>query len=104
MADKLLNLLGLACKAGYIVSGEDNVIVEMRKSKAKIVFVGSDSSPKTIDNFKRKCYFYKVPCNFDYTSEELGNAIGKVRHIVALCDANFYKALKKYLRGENNES
>ncbi len=104
MTDKVLNLLGLAFKAGKIESGEDNVIAILRKSKAQIVFVGNDSSPKTIDNFSRKCYFYKVPCNTDYTTDQLSTAIGKNRHIICLTDQGFYKALKKYLRGENNES
>jgi len=100
MEDKVLNLLGLALKAGFIASGEDNVIIEIRKKKAKIVFVGNDSSLRTIDNFKRKCYFYKVECNLRYSSEELSKAIGKSRNIVALTDQGFYKSLEKYLRGK----
>ena len=36
---KILNLLGMCQKAGYLVSGNDSVIAEMRKGKLKIVFV-----------------------------------------------------------------
>ena len=38
MREKVLNLLGLATRAGLLVSGEDIVIDAMRKKKAKIVF------------------------------------------------------------------
>lgn len=94
---KLLNLLGLSMRAGYLVSGEDNVITEMKKGKVKIVFVASDSSLKTIDNFKRKCYFYKVDVSFDYSSCELSSSIGKDRKIIGLKNANMYAEIKKYL-------
>ena len=104
MKQKILNLLGIAKRAGYIVGGTDSVILEMRKKKAKIVFVANDSSDKTIDNFKRKCYFYNVECNFDFHSDEITHAIGQNRKIIALNDQGIYKAIQKYLRGDINES
>ena len=94
---KLLNLLGLSQKAGYLISGEDNVIIGMRKGKAKIVFVAKDSSLKTIELFKKKCYFYSVCANFDYSSAELSSSIGKSRKIIALTNDKMYAAMKKYL-------
>lgn len=104
MKEKILNLLGIAKRAGYIVSGTDSVIMEMRKNKAKIVFVASDSSEKTIDNFKRKCYFYNVECNFDFSGDELSHAIGQNRMILCLTDQGLYRAIQKYLRGDIDES
>lgn len=104
MRQKILNLLGIAKRAGYIVGGTDSVIFEMRKKRAKIVFVANDSSEKTIDNFKRKCYFYNVECNLDYNSDELSHAIGQNRKIICLNDQGIYKAIQKYLRGDMNES
>ena len=96
-SQKLLNLLGLSMRAGYLVSGEDNVITEMKRGKVKLVFVASDSSLKTIDNFKRKCYFYKVDVCFDYTSYDLSASIGKSRKIIGLKNANMCAEIKKYL-------
>ena len=55
MKQKILNLLGLATRAGLLVSGEDIVIDAMRKKKAKIVFLGSDCSENTLDKFTKKC-------------------------------------------------
>ena len=94
---KILNLLGLSQKAGYLVSGNDSVIAEMRKGKIKIVFVASNSSNKTIDSFKKKCYFYKVLVNFDYSEEELSSAIGKNRKIIGLNNDKMYAAIEKLL-------
>ena len=44
MNQQLLNLLGLATKAGCLVSGEDIVLDAIRKKQAKIVFIANDSS------------------------------------------------------------
>lgn len=102
--NKLLNLLGLAQKSGNLVSGTDTVIENLKADKLFIVFVGNDSSEKTIDNFKRKCYFYHVEVNLDFSSNELSQAIGKERAIIGIADKGFFNAIKKYIRGENDES
>ena len=57
MKQKILQLLGLATRAGLLVSGEDIVIDAMQKKKAKIVFLGSDASSNTLDKFQKKCFF-----------------------------------------------
>lgn len=98
MKDKILNLLGLAQRAGYIISGEESVEVALTKHTVKIVFVANDASAKTRDKFMRKCYFYHVECNTDYSSEELSKALGKPRKIVGLIDQGFYVALERLMR------
>lgn len=104
MKIKILNLLGLATKAGKIVSGEDIVIETMRKKKAKIVFLGNDCSESTLDKFEKKCFFYKVNLNTMFTSQELSHGIGKTRTIIALTDEGFYQAINKYIGGAKDES
>lgn len=103
MKEKVLNLLGLATRAGLLVSGEDIVIDAMRKKKAKIVFLGSDCSDNTLDKFKNKCFYYKIELNTMFTSEELSHSIGKTRMVLAITDSGFYKSIKKYLGGVENE-
>ncbi len=98
MRQKVLNLLGIASRAGCIVTGEDNVAMALSKNKLKIVFVAKDASNRTIDKFDKKCYFYKVVCNLDFSSEELSSALGKPRKIVGLSDQGFYAALEKLMR------
>ena len=98
MRIKALNLLGLAQRAGFIVTGEDNVEKSLQKQKLKIVFVASDASSNTIDKFVKKCYFYKVECNLDFDTQELAKALGKPRKIVGLTDQGFYETLVKLMR------
>jgi|SRR5690554_52324 len=95
---KVLNLLGLANRAGVIITGEDGVQKALQNQKLKIVFVASDASERTIDKFIKKCYFYKVVCNLDYSSEELSSALGKPRKIIGLTDHGFFNALEKLMR------
>lgn len=103
MKQKILKLLGLATRAGLLVSGEDIVIDAMQKKKAKIVFLGSDASSNTLDKFQKKCFFYKVELNTMFTSEELSNSIGRNRMVLAILDEGFHKSIKKYLGGVENE-
>ena len=104
MKEKILNLLGLATRAGLLVSGEDIVIDAMRKKKAKIVFLGNDCSENTLDKFKKKCFYYKTDLNTMFSSEEISHSIGKTRMVIAVIDEGFSKAIKKNIGGVENES
>lgn len=45
--EKVLNLLGLAMRAGKLVTGEELTIGDIRSNKAKFVFVAGDASENT---------------------------------------------------------
>ncbi|MDD3348677.1 MAG: ribosomal L7Ae/L30e/S12e/Gadd45 family protein [Bacilli bacterium] len=104
--ERALNLLGLALKARKVVTGEENVIKLLQNQKAKIVFVASDASDRTIDNFKRKCFFYNVTVDFSFSAEKLTKALGKTLvKILAITDQGFYESLQRLLeRGDIYES
>lgn len=107
---RVLNLLGLAFKAKKLITGEENVMNALKdtntKNSPKIVFVASDASSRTIDNFSRKCFFYKVEFTNQLSTEEMSGALGKTLvKIIAVTDQGFYKSLEEILkRGELNES
>ncbi len=44
---KFLNLLGLAMRAGKLVTGEELTLKDIRANKAKFVFVAQDASENT---------------------------------------------------------
>lgn len=101
---KVLNLLGLATKAHKTVRGEDNVIKAMQQGKVKMVFIASDASERTKDQFSKKCFFYSVDVNFDFTCGELSSAIGRgLCKIIAINDQGFYKTLKNILNRGDQE-
>lgn len=103
--NKVFSLLGLATKAGRVVSGEFMTEKAVKEGTAALVIVGTDASANTTKNFRDMCTFYKVPCYSYGTKEELGHAMGKeMRASLAVIDEGFAKSLKKHLETTVNET
>lgn len=97
---KVLNLLGLARRAKKIIIGEDMVLSFLQDKKLYIVFVASDASKKQIDKFNKKCFYYNVEINNDFTCNELSHAIGSpMCKYIGVIDQGFFNALKRELNG-----
>lgn len=94
---KVLNLLGLATRAGKLISGEDLTLKEIRLEQAKIVFIANDASENTRKKISDKCQYYKIPYTIQYSRAEISQAIGKERTIVCLTDAGFAKKIRELL-------
>lgn len=92
-----LNLLGLAKRAGRLVTGEGFVLDAIRDQSAKLVLVASDASANTRKKFSDKRDFYAVPISFALSAEELTDAIGSQRSLIAVQDNGFAKKLLKLL-------
>ena len=93
---KILSLLGLATKAGKIVSGEFPTETAIKSGTATLVVIAQDASNNTKKLFQDKCSFYKIPIMIVGTKEELGHAIGKeYRASLAILDAGFAEAIIK---------
>ena len=45
--DKIYGILGIASKAGKIVSGFDSILENIKKEKVKLIIVAEDASEKT---------------------------------------------------------
>ncbi|MFT8362640.1 MAG: YlxQ family RNA-binding protein [Sporolactobacillus sp.] len=83
-------LLGMAMRAGKLVSGEDTVIRAIRGQKAKLVLLSADASERTKKTVTNKCTFYHVPLIQAPDRFVLGKAIGQpARVIVAVIDSHF---------------
>jgi len=94
--DKVLSMIGLATKAGKVVSGEFSTERAVKGRKALMVIMASDASENTKKNFRDMCVYYKVPYVVYGTKESLGRAMGKeVRASLALMDPGFTKAIEK---------
>ena len=96
--NKVLSFLGLACRAGAVVSGEYATEKAVKDGKAKLCVVASDASDNTRKLFHDKCSYYEVPIIELGTKDELGRAIGKeYRASAAVTDKSFAEGLiKKY--------
>ena len=95
---KLLNLIGLATKAGKTVSGEFSTEKAVKTGKAWLVIVSAEASENTKKQFANMCAYYTVPIYFFGGKEELGHAMGKeFRASLAVLDEGLSKAMVKQL-------
>lgn len=89
-----ISLLGLANRAGKIISGEELSVKEIRSGKAKLVLLSEDASSNTCKKITDKCKSFQVPLKTIKNREILGHAIGKEsRVVVAILDGGFAKKL-----------
>ncbi|KPI53489.1 50S ribosomal protein L7ae [Clostridioides difficile] len=92
--EKILSFLGLATRAGKIVSGDDSTLLDLKKGKVKLVLIAEDASNNTKKLFKDKSTFRNIPYLFFSTKEEIGVAIGKSpRAVIGIKDENFSKKI-----------
>jgi len=102
--DKALSLIGLATKAGRIVSGEFMTEKEVKSGRAALAIVAIDASENTKKKFRNMCEFYEVPLRFYGDKEKLGHAIGKeFRASLAILDEGFAKGIKKHINENQAE-
>lgn len=74
---KVLSLLGLSARAGYIASGEFMTEKSVKEGKSFLVIVAGDASDNTKKNFRNICAFYNVPVCFYSDKDTIGHSIGK---------------------------
>lgn len=101
--NRVLSLIGLAMKAGKVVSGEFSTEKAVKSGQAAIVIVSAEASGNTKKKFLNMCTYYHVPIYFYGSKNELGLAMGKeFRASLAVLDTGFGKAIEKNLSDENN--
>lgn len=96
--DKLFSMIGLAMKAGKIVSGEFMCEKSIKSGRAVLVIISEDASDNTGKKFSDMCTFYGVNFKFFGDSEQLGHAMGKqFRKVVCIEDSGFADSIGKLL-------
>lgn len=101
---KELSLLGLAAKAGKVVSGEFATENAVKSGKAFLVLTAEDASNNTRKKFNDMCTYYEVPFYTIGSKEELGIAIGKdYRASLGVTDENFAVAMVKKLENMRHQ-
>ena len=99
--NKTYAMIGLANKAGKLVSGEDAVRNGIRSGKVKLVILAEDASGNTTKRFTNSAAFYNIALVTWGLKEELGNSIGKSeRSVIGITDENFSKSLKEKVEAE----
>ena len=102
MNDKVLSMIGLAAKAGRLVSGEFSAETAIRKGKAFLIIVAEDASDATKKSYRDAGAYYHVPvCEYG-TKESLGLYSGKrYRAAAVLTDEGFAKTIIRLLESQH---
>ena len=93
--DRVLSMLGIAAKAGKVVSGEFATENAVKAGKAFLVVTAGDASENTAKKFRDMTDFYRVPLAVYGTKETLGGCIGKdYRSSLAVTDEKLAEAVR----------
>ena len=91
-------MIGMAMKAGRVVSGEFMTEKAVKTGKAFLVIVSAEASDNTKKMFRNMCGYYQVPMYLYGTKDELGHYIGKeFRASLAITEEGFAKSIIKRL-------
>ncbi|MCR5592542.1 MAG: ribosomal L7Ae/L30e/S12e/Gadd45 family protein [Saccharofermentans sp.] len=102
-----LKFLGLAARAGSVVSGFDQVTSSVRRGQAELLIIATDISRNTLSKLLDigSKEGVKMPEAFSFgTQYELGRAIGKPdRALIAVTDKGFADKLSAMLQSMINK-
>lgn len=103
--ERAFGMIGLASRAGKVVSGSDAVIGAIRAGKVELLIISGDISRNSLDKVLKNMTEQKeITCYSFASSEELGSALGKPdRAIVAITDKNFADGISAILENINEE-
>lgn len=94
---KILNLIGLAQRAGRLISGEELVVEAIQKGQVKLVFLANDAAVNLSKKVTDKSYTYQVEVITVFSTLELSAAVGKARKVLAVTDAGFTKKMRSIM-------
>lgn len=99
MANKVYSMIGLAERAGKVVSGEFSTEKAVKSKKACLVVLASDASANTRKHFSDMCAYRNIPLCIYGNKEELGHAIGKqMRANLAVTDQGFADSIRERIK------
>lgn len=102
---KLKGTIGLARKAGTVISGTDAVIDGVRKRKVLAVYAASDISEQTEKKLCDKTAFYQIPMYaLPFSMNALSDCIGskKLTAAVGLTNKNFIEMIGDIAEKDDN--
>jgi len=91
---QVLNLLGLARRAGKLTTGEELVVRAIQSDRVKLVFLASDASQNLTKKINDKAGNHQVSVSTIFSESELSQAIGSARKVVALLDLGFARKME----------
>ena len=100
--DAALRLLGLAARAGAVVTGTERVREGVRDRSLGFVLVAADASENSHDKLIPTLQGSGIPFAVRYERVQLGDAVGRSPlSAVGLLDASFAARLQQLIRDED---
>lgn len=99
MNEKFLGMLGMAKRAGKVISGEAVCSKAIKNGEAKLAIIASDASENTKKSIINSCLYYSVDYIEAASMSDIGKYTGSAseRAVAVVNDNNFAKAiLDKY--------
>lgn len=94
-SDQAYRLLGLARRAGRVMSGTEAVLRVIQQRQARLVMVASDAADRTCREMTRLTDTYQVPMVVFGTKKRLGHWVGvSNRAVIAIMNTHFALRLK----------
>ena len=103
--DRVFGMIGLAARAGKIVSGSDSVIGAIRSGNVQLLIITKDISKNSLEKILKNIPDDKeITCYSFGTSERLGSALGKPdRTVAAVTDKSFAEGISAILENISEE-
>lgn len=97
--NKMYSYLGLAQRAGQVVSGEQAVLGGVMRGKVVLVLIATDASANTHSKFRSLAQNHNVKYYVYGKKDVLGHAIGKSpRAVLGVTDSNFANVIQTQIR------
>ena len=92
--ERLKGYLGLATKAGKLVTGYNTCLELLPKGKLKLVILAEDVGENTKKKIEQKCITYDIPFRLGIGAEEMSKACGKIdKGVFGITDKGFAKGI-----------
>lgn len=97
---KLCGLIGLATKAGKIVTGTDACLEDMKKGKVRLIMVAQDAAERTKFTFMQEAEKLHIKIFEVLSIEEMSRAMGKVnKAVIGIKDNGFSNKMISIING-----
>jgi len=102
--ERAYKMIGLAARAGKVVSGSDAVIGAIRSGNVKLLIITKDISRNSLDKILKNTGTEEMTCYSFGASDELGYALGKPdRTVAAITDKSFADGISAILENISEE-